>query len=231
MKQRDKSLDEFLDDCAWFARLPVAQRDRVRMDSYCVRHGHKEVVGRVGERVLSWIGVIDGLLKVTVGSRQGKAVIYTSIPAGSWMGEGSVLKDEVRHYDVITVGETLTAHVPLATFRWLLASSLEFNHFIIEQLNARLAQMMAAIEVDRLTTHTERVASSICGLFDPVLYPHADLFIPISQVEFGELSGLSRQATNAALRELSDQGMVSVQYGGLTVLDLHGLRAIARVHQ
>jgi CRP-like cAMP-binding protein len=230
-KQRDRTLDEFLDDSAWFARLPAATQQRVRADTYCVRHDHKGVVGRVGESVLSWIGVIDGLLKVTVGSRQGKAVIYTSIPAGSWMGEGSVSKDEERHYDVIAIGETRTAHVPRATFRWLLDSSLEFNHFIIEQLNARLAQMMAALEVDRLTDHTERVSSSICGLFDPVLYPQMKPFLHISQLEFGELAGLSRQATNAALRELSEQGLVSVQYGGLTVLDLRGLRALAKLHE
>ena len=39
------------------------------------------------------------------------------------------------------------------------------------------------------------------------------------------LSGVSRQRTNEALHELERAGLLRVEFGGATVLDLNGLRA------
>ena len=45
------------------------------------------------------------------------------------------------------------------------------------------------------------------------------------QEEIGLLSGVSRQRTNEALHELERAGLLRVEFGGATVLDLNGLRA------
>ncbi|MBI2318076.1 MAG: winged helix-turn-helix domain-containing protein, partial [Betaproteobacteria bacterium] len=50
--------------------------------------------------------------------------------------------------------------------------------------------------------------------------------IQISQQEIGYLSGVSRQRVNQALQVLERNGMVRVEYGGITVLDLPGLKRI-----
>ncbi len=49
----------------------------------------------------------------------------------------------------------------------------------------------------------------------------------ITQQELAYLVGLSRQRVNEALNGLSAQGLIRVEYGGLRVLDLPGLRATA----
>ena len=49
----------------------------------------------------------------------------------------------------------------------------------------------------------------------------------ITQQELAYLVGLSRQRVNEALNGLSAQGLIRVEYGGLRVLDLTGLRATA----
>ena len=49
--------------------------------------------------------------------------------------------------------------------------------------------------------------------------------LPVSQEELGQLVGLSRQRVNQALKVLEQAGLLRIDYGGVTVLDLPGLRA------
>ena len=46
----------------------------------------------------------------------------------------------------------------------------------------------------------------------------------LSQEEIGYLSGVSRQRANQALRVLEEVKLVRLEYGGITVLDVEGLR-------
>ena len=46
----------------------------------------------------------------------------------------------------------------------------------------------------------------------------------LSQEEIGHLSALSRQRANKALHELERVGLLRIEFGGVTVLDLPGLR-------
>jgi DNA-binding GntR family transcriptional regulator len=48
--------------------------------------------------------------------------------------------------------------------------------------------------------------------------------VQISQEEVGLLSGASRQRANQALQLLEKEGLLRVDYGGIRILDLEGLR-------
>lgn len=143
------------------------------------------------------------------------------------MGEGSVIKDQPRQYEVLAVGDTRTVHIPRATFRWLMDTSFEFNHFIISHLGERLAQFMAMVETDRIENPKVRVARALCGLFNPVIYPYTESLLRISQQELGELAGISRQRANAALSALKGAGVLRCQYNAIVVVDLAALKRIA----
>ena len=81
------------------------------------------------------------------------------------------------------------------------------------------------VEHDRLLDPDARVARCLASLFNPHLYPGIGRALPISQEEIGHLAGLSRQRVNQALQALEQAGLLRVDYGGITVLDLAGLRA------
>ena len=48
--------------------------------------------------------------------------------------------------------------------------------------------------------------------------------VQISQEEIGNLTGVSRQRVNQALQVLEKAGLVKIEYGGIRILDLDGLR-------
>ncbi len=181
-------------------------------------------VCRKGEPVEHWHGVIEGLAKMSSDWATGKTASFTGIAAGGWFGEGSMLKSEPRRYDVIALRDTRIVCVRRDTFHWLLDNSIAFNRFIINQINERLGLFIGLLESERLLDVDARVARTMAALFHPVLQPEIESRIAISQEEIGYLAGVSRQRVNRALRTLEDAGFLTTEYGGVTVLDLEGLR-------
>ena len=155
---------------------------------------------------------------------------FTGIPPGGWFGEGTVLKHEPYRYNIQALRSSLVAGIPAATFEWLLDRSIGFNRFVMNQLNERLGQFISAREIDRLSQPDLRVARSLGALFHPVLYPGVGSVLRITQQELGYLVGLSRQRVNQALCNLEAAGVIRVEYGGVRVLDLDGLRGYGLPH-
>jgi CRP-like cAMP-binding protein len=182
-------------------------------------------VCRKGQPVDAWLGVVYGLLKLGSVSPEGKMVTYTGVTAGGWFGEGSLLKSELRRYDAVALRDTRIAAMPRRMFHWLLSNSIPFNRFILDQLNERLAQMIALVDSDRMRDPEARVAQCLASLFNPQLYPGTDSHLQISQEEIGHLSGLSRQRVNHALHVLQEAGLLRIEHFGITIVDLHGLRS------
>ena len=117
------------------------------------------------------------------------------------------------------------AGLPIDDFHRLLDRSIPFNRFVMNQLNERLGQFIAARGIDRQTDTEARVAGSLALLFNPVLYPGVGAMLRITQQELGYLVGLSRKRVNTSLQALAVAGLIRVEYGGVRVLDLQGLRA------
>ena len=179
---------------------------------------------RVGRPVTYWFGVIEGLLKMSTDNAQGQTITFSGLPPGGWFGEGTVLKRESYRYNVQALRRSVVAGLPSDTFHWLLDHSIGFNRFVMNQLNERLAQFIAAREIDRMSNPDLRVARNLAALFNPVLFPGVGEMLRITQQELAYLVGLSRQRVNEALSALQEQGIIRVEYGGLRILDLQALR-------
>lgn len=196
-------------------RRGVVEKQYARGDYVCHR----------GDRLDSWTGVSNGLVKLSTTSRSGKNVTLAGVRTGAWFGEGSLLKDEPRHYDLVALRDTRLAMLNKATFFWLFERSAAFNRFLVHQFNERLGQFIALVEYDRSLDATARVARCIAWLFNPVAYRgNAETHLDLSHEELGLLSGLSRPVTGQSLKRLEGEGLIRMEHGGLRVLDLAKLR-------
>jgi CRP-like cAMP-binding protein len=217
-------LNDFVDRCVWAANLDADQRERVRQAMFVREYNPGDYVCHKGEMAEHWLGVLEGIVKITTVSPSGKSVTFTGVPTGGWFGEGAALKREIRKYDVMALRRSRIAFLPRETFQWLLDTSLPFTRFLLTQFNERLGQFIAAVEYERLLDIDSRVARAVSSLFNEHLYPGLGTTLEISQEEIGLLAGISRQRANQALKVLEQQGLVRVDYGVIEVLDLEGLR-------
>jgi CRP-like cAMP-binding protein len=184
-----------------------------------------DVVCRIGKAPTYWFGVVQGLLKMSADNAQGDSFTYAGLSAGGWFGEGTVIKREPYRYNVQALRPSVVAGLPIESFHRLLEQSIGFNRFVMNQLNERLGQFIAAREIDRMTNPDIRVARSLAALFNPVLFPGVGEVLQITQQELAYLVGLSRQRVNVALQRLVEQGWIKVTYGGVRVLNLDALRS------
>lgn len=184
-----------------------------------------DVVCRIGRAPTYWFGVIDGLLKMNIDTDKGDSLTFTGVSSGGWFGEGTALKREPYRYNVQALRPSVVAGLPIDHFHALLSASIGFNRFIMNQLNERLGQFIAAREIDRINNPDLRVARNLAALVNPVLFPGVGRVLNITQQELGYLVGLSRQRVNMALKRLEQVQWIKVSYGGIHVLDLAALRS------
>jgi CRP/FNR family cyclic AMP-dependent transcriptional regulator len=218
------TLSELLRLSPWARALPPADLARIEAETPIRVCPAGSLVCRKGEAVEAWIGVVDGLVKMANVSSEGKPTSFIGAATGSWFGEGSLLKDEPRRYDIVALRSSVIAYMPRSCFMWLLDNSMPFNRFLLVQLNERLGQFIGMVEHDRLLPPDARLAQCLASMFNPHLYPGIGPALPISQEEIAQLAGLSRQRVNQGLQRLEQAGLLRIEYGGIRVTDLAGLR-------
>jgi len=224
-QRRRPALESELAAIPWLAVLDPAQRERATLQILVTQAMPGDIICRTGRQATYWFGVVDGLLKMSSDNAEGQTMTYTGLPPGGWFGEGNVLKRESYRYNIQALRRSIVAGLPVDTFHWLLGQSIGFNRFVMNQLNERLGQFIAAREIDRMNSPDARVARSLAALFNPALFPGVGEVLRITQQELAYLVGLSRQRVNLSLNTLQARSLIRVEYGGLRVLDLTALRS------
>ena len=216
----------------YLRRIAIWSRELSEREIEVARDGITERSYRAGELIFLhddqfeyWTGVVSGLVRMSKVSRSGKAITFTGLTAGAWFGEGTVLKKEPRRYDVEALRDTRLALMEQATFFWLYENSVAFNRFLVMQLNERLGQFIGLVEYGRTLDAAARLARSIASLFNPILYPDLNRHLEITQEEIGALTGISRQNANQCLKRLEKEGLLRLEYGGVTIIELERLRS------
>lgn len=208
----------------WSKELLPEEIERARRGIVERTYGKGAYLCHQGDRFDCWGGMISGLVKLSTVSDSGKQVSLAGLAAGAWFGEGSILKNEARRYDLVALRETRLALMDIATFNWLLEHSVGFNRFLVHQFNERLGQFIGQVENDRMLDATGRVARALASIFNPRLNPGVGKHIAITQEEIGLLSGLSRQVTNQSLKVLETAGVLQAERGGIVIRDWSDLQ-------
>lgn len=228
MQESSAVMRHRLMEASWARDLTEKQLERVDRETQVVKYPAGSTICLEGVPAQHWIGVVDGMVKVNTVSTAGRPTTFIGVSSGGWLGEGSLLKRELRPYEVVALRESWIGLMPLETFEWLFETSLVFNHFLVHQLNARLGQFVSVVESYRIQSTTAQVAVCVAELFNPALCSATAGVLQISQEEIARLCGLSRQVVNRALHELEAEGLVRTQYGSIHVLDVAGMHAFGR---
>lgn len=223
MHQKPLDLDRLLACSRWFLDLPPDVRSFVRARTGLRSLDKGESLSHQGMLPVHWFGLVDGMLKWSVLSADGRATTLGGILPGCWFGEGGVLRQRPRQAEIIALQPSQVATLAIDDFAHLLQSQLSFKDFILGQLSERLYYFMDSIADARLLSPDLQVAYALCGLMHPLNNPLGLRKLRISQDELANLASVSRSRCNTALGLLRDQGMVRTEYGGLVLLDVASL--------
>ena len=208
---------------------PTELRDlqALAVERQFARGAHLTVMGAAAAH---WFCVIEGLVALSVNHADGEQTMLSAVSSGGWFGEGTLLKAQQRwQFDAVALRKTQAVLIPAAQFQHLRATSLGFNHFVQDLLNARLGTLIGAAICARHAPLEARVARAIVDLIDRSV--PGEVTLRLSQAEIAMLAGTSRQRANVALKLLGEHGLVDVLRDGLRVLDVGRLRAVSAAEE
>jgi CRP/FNR family cyclic AMP-dependent transcriptional regulator len=148
----DATVDAIMIAADYLKRIAAWSRELNEREIEVARAGIVEKSYRANEYIFMrgdafdyWTGIVTGLARMSTVSSGGKAATFAGLTAGAWFGEGTVLKNEPRRYDVVALRDTRLALMDRTTFFWLFENSVAFNRFLVRQLNERLGQFIGAL--------------------------------------------------------------------------------------
>jgi CRP-like cAMP-binding protein len=172
--------------------------------------------------------IAKGHVAVSVATPVGDVVTLLVLREGDCVGELAVLSSGPRGATVVALDtvETLTLHSEKVNE--LRAQHAEIDRVLVEALVAQVRALTGAL-VDALYLPVEkrlfRRMVELAAIYDE---GKPQIAIPLTQEELAQFVGSTRPTANRALRTAETKGVLSVTRGRVKVLDLDGLRALAR---
>lgn len=226
---RDR-IREVLELDGWFSALPVALKDAIASQGVLRRHKANELLFATGDEPNGQFCLISGQINLVNNHIAGKQVTHSLHRPGSWFGYLSMLDNQPRFQDALSVGPTETLCLSVPTFRRIVRNNPEyFEHFAL--LLCGSVRLTLTMLVDSLTgSLSSRLASALLDMSPAqAAAPEAAGRAPrFTQELLAGLVGASRQTVNRQLRDWQARNIIRLGYGAVTVVDRAALAHAAQ---
>ena len=227
-----QSLHAVLMSNAWFASLPEA----VRTDIVSCGRGRALQPGQRlfcrGDVSDGMYGVLEGTVRVSGVTREGRETVLDFYGPGSWFGEVSTLDGSPRIHDAEANGVVLLLQVSPVDLEELLAAHAAFSRALLRLEAQRLRILLTALESYSTQSLEQRLANRLLMLADHhgrTTTQGLELGLVLSQETLARLIGSTRQRVNQILKEFVREGIVEQHYGRIVLLDRARLETLARM--
>ena len=209
-------------DGAWFGSLEPPLRVALLSAGRRMRLGIGETLHRQGDAGLHFYGVMQGQIRITSLSREGRELFLTVLNPGHWFGEICLIDALPRAH---AAGVVTLLGVSKPQFDQLGISFPSFPHHLLKLMAGRLRSAFSYIDNSVLLPLPERLARRLLLLQAEF---GGDTHIPLAQEKLAQMLGSTRQRINMQLRAWQKLGLVELRYRGLMLLDRAGLAQVGR---
>lgn len=213
--------------------LPIfRQAARVHLDEV-VRHARAETVSRGaaicrhGERMEGLFAVAYGLVKLALRGDAGDEKVLRLVGPGETFGEAVVFLERPCPVDAIALADSMVVIVPGAVLLALIERDSRFARGMIASLSQRMHALVADVESSALRSGVQRVAAYLESLAEPGA-AQAKVRLPATKTVIAARIGVTKETFSRLLRDLADQGLVSVSKRDIVLLDRERLTALVQ---
>ena len=196
VEQKTKHLDYFLSQC------------------HRRRYPAKSTIIYAGDKSDSLFYIVKGSVTVIIEDDDGREMIMAYLNAGDFFGEmGLFENDPSRSAWVKAKSECEVAEVSYAKFRQLAREDADILFTVSAQIAGRLRATTRKVGDLAFLDVTGRVAGTLLDLCkQPDAMTHPDgMQIKVTRQEIGRIVGCSREMVGRVLKNLEEQGLVSVK--------------------
>ena len=159
--------------------------------------------------------IIDGHVRITFQSHTGTHHLVKIGAPGGVVGDLACVDGQPYPVFVEAMTPCRFEFLPKKKFEILRERHPDLNAALLLHFARVSRSLINMMEVTFLGDVNARVASRLAFL----TREYGGMILTISQTDLGLMVGLSRQATNTALKFLTDIGLINRQYGKIEILD------------
>ena len=211
-----------LDDDALDTLLAVASERRFT---------NNQVIFQKGDPGTSMMAVLSGRVRISAYSEDGREIILNMIDAGQLFGEIALLDGKDRTADATAMGKTEILVLDRRDFLPFLERNPKSAVQLIEVLCARLRRTSEMVESIAFLDFGARLARLLVQMSEHYGKETADgllIDIRISQADLGNLIASTRESVNRQLSAWTQDGVIAVDQGKITILDQDTLEDTAQ---
>lgn len=206
----------------WFGELTETQQYRLVEAGKVVSLSPKQ---RLFERGASFDGiyvVLRGVLWVSGVDDAGNEIGLTILEPGQWFGELALFDGLSRTHDVTALQSAELFKIGRTELQSLTQQDSQWWYHFGCLMASKTRLIMQNLEDRHLSSAMQRLIRRLQVFYmqrAPTDANSDSITLPISQEQLAQLLGLSRQKTNRLLKVLAQQGVVSLTYGKVTIIN------------
>ena len=160
-----------------------------------------------------WL-VKSGTVSLCRFTADGDVTVFGVLGSGDLFGELAYFAGVPRQVDAVADGAASLVRISAPLIKRLLANQPDFALWLLRSLSNQLRTALDRIEGDRQLSAEHRIVRQLVEMVR-----REGAILAISQQQLGELIGVSRITSGQVLRRLAQNGLVSLEYGRINVLD------------
>jgi len=220
-----------LGECVLFKGLSPDERAdlvaRARMRAYSAG----ETIFLMGSTGDSMMAVLDGNIRISVPSPEGKEIVLAIIQPGEVFGEIALLDGKERTAEATAMSDCTLAVLERRDVLSFLDAHPSGWPRLVDLLCGRLRHSdrqiaeMAFLQLPvRLAKALLRMADMAAGLAGA----RAGARIRLTQRELGNIVGMTRESVNKCLREWQRKGVIRIEDNAIVIVQRDALEQVAR---
>jgi len=208
------------------AQLAPAELDRVVAMASERRLASGKVIFQKGDPGTSLMAVLSGRVRIGAFSEDGKEIILNIIEAGQMFGEIALLDGKQRTADATAMGPTTLVVLERREFIPFLERNPSIAIRLLEVLCERVRRTSEMVESVAFLGFGARLARLLLRLAETYGEDSENgirINLKLSQTDLGNLIASTRESVNRQLKAWSEQGIIEVERGQITIVDLAAL--------
>jgi CRP-like cAMP-binding protein len=172
--------------------------------------------------------ILDGRVKISRISDDGREVILSILSEGDFFGEMSILDGQNRSANVVTLEDSRILVIRREDFLRMLHDFPQIAINLLKELAARLRKSDSQIKSLSLQNATGKVASTILRIADDSGKIHmGQVEIPRlpPQQDLANMAGTSRETISRVIKSLCEKGYLKKEGNRLIILDYETFRS------
>lgn len=214
----------------WFSKLPQHFQDFIQLHS-CIRVFDKDqTIFFSGDTFDGLYAVLEGSVYLGYVNIQGKQAVSAIVEPIMWFGEISLVDQQPRSHDAIALQKTTILYLAAHHIQRLTKEYPEFWFHIAQLTSQKLRYAFLELMSIQTQSLEQRLAQRLLlilnGYGNHLNIEHWD--IHLSQEQLAHMMMCSRQTINQELQHLEKQGVLSIAFKKIQILDMQALKQIAQ---